>query len=141
MTLLRPVLDLTMRQWTRTRGDLTVIGTWYGTEVAGSEPCLVIIPTFRSRGFQPAVICLSSAWRWEHDPRHVAQKTIEFVAGLGLPAEAATCLRLASLINDHLDDLVKLPPRPHTREIVGADALIRDSETGKVEHAQIVHRV
>lgn len=44
----RPVLDLTVRHFTRELGDLTVIGTWYGADLKEMEPVLCLVPTYRA---------------------------------------------------------------------------------------------
>lgn len=62
----RPVLDLNHQHDQKVDGELTIIFTWLGETVADSEPCVVLLPTYRVLApghYKPCVIALSSAYK------------------------------------------------------------------------------
>lgn len=134
-------LDLTQSAFTKARGDLTLYGCWHGRHL---RPCLVVFPTY-STGV-PLVIEIDTAWQWDMDdkdvdPRRNARLVGEFLAANGMDfTNVFTCMRVVSLIHDHLGDLLMMPPKP-SEIIVVADALQTDSDTGKTIHREIIQRV
>lgn len=138
----RPMLDLSVNHFRREIGDMLLYGSWWGRDAQQSEPCLVLIPARGRKGaFKPAVVCLSSAWLWRDDPRRSARAAAEFADGMGFAGEMTRIHRITEAIVGHLDDLVRMPPRPHRHEVVGGHAFIRSSETGEIEYAEAVHRI
>lgn len=141
----RPVLDLTVRHFTRELGDLTVIGTWYGASLDESEPVLCLIPTYRilfdgvSLRAKPCCVALSSAHLYD-DPRYLLQRSMEFAAAMGFEDSMTRTNKIAEAIHGSLLDLIKMPPRPVLREFVGADATITDS-MGRQRSVEIIDRV
>lgn len=114
----KPAIDLTRHAWKRELGDLTLYGTWlYNEAQEDTEPCLVIIPTYRTVGFKPCCIALSSAFQY-NDPRYLAQAAAVFAENLGFDT-LTSAHRLANLIYDHLGDLVTMPNDPSTAIVVG----------------------
>lgn len=114
----QPAIDLTRHAFLRELGDLAVFGTWLMNEdQEDTEPCLVIIPRYRTHGFKPAVIALSAAFRY-NDPRHTAQASAIFARNLGFE-DLASANRIANLIFDHLGDLVTMPNDPQQAHVVG----------------------
>lgn len=134
-------LDLTQSAFVKSRGDLTLHGCWHGERL---RPCLVVTRTNR-RGV-PLVIELDSAWKWNPDgpdanPRMVVPMIIAFLNKNGLDAtNPMTHHRVLSLIHDHLGDLIRMPVKP-TSNVVVADAIRTDHDTGKTIHQEIVKRV
>lgn len=116
-----PCLDLTTRAWMRTVGRFTIYGTWFRHDNKQREPCLAIVP---SRGpiIKPAVVLLSQAYLFD-SPRTAAALCTRFVNGMGMPS-ADNAIKLFDLVNDHLSDLISLPPDPRER-IVVADATVK----------------
>lgn len=139
----RPVLDLTETHFTRTCGNLKVIGTWYGA--TERRPCLAIVPsgTISHERMTPAIIPLDSAWLWSEevgDPQHCARACMAFAKGLGLDSHNKfDMINLASAIRDHLGDLISIPASPTDKLIVTADAFWTD-ELGKEHHKEIRDR-
>lgn len=137
-------LDLTQSHFVKTRGDLTLYGCWFGEDAL--RPCLVVMPTFRSRGV-PLVVEVDSAYKWnpddrDVDPRGAARLVMEFLRRNGMDSgNAFTHMRVMSLIHDHLHDLLTIPPKPTTDLVVVADAFRTDTDTGKTIHTEIVKRV
>lgn len=132
-------LDLTRYAFRHQRGDLTLYGTWFGKD--NPRPCLVLTATYRRT--VPCVVLLENAWLWSDevgDPGHCARSSVNFAQYLGLDyTNQITCMRVTSLIQDHLGDLIAMPPKPNER-IVVADAILTD-EHGKERHAEVTRRV
>lgn len=134
-------LDLTQSHFVKTRGDLTLYGSWYGERL---RPCLVVMPAFKPG--TPLVVELDSAFLWNPDdpevsPRASAALVMQFLQANGMDyVNGITHMRVLSLIHDHLGDLVKMPVKPLKTVVVG-DAFRTDTDTGKVTHQEIVKRV
>ena len=136
---MRPDLDLTQRAWVHSYGDLTLYGSWFGEKL---RPCIAILPSYRRRGFQPVVVLVDDAWRWDGNtgsPFYVQQEAPRMARALGMEPTPATCARIANLINDHLGDLLTIPPKPAER-IAVADAIVTD-EDGRQQHYEITEAV
>lgn len=104
-------------------GDLSVYFTWiFNEDQEADEPCLVIIPRYQRQGFKPCVVALSAAYKY-NDPRYLARISWEFLSLLGFAQTPSEGHKVASLIHDHLGDLLTMPPSPTTTIIV-ADAFI-----------------
>lgn len=126
-------LDLTLRHFHRQVGDLTVIGSWYGTDEL--EPCIVIQPAYRRA--KPCVIALSSAYKYD-DPRYLAHSARAFGQILGLTDDMATTARLADLIHESLTDLLKMPPAPTHERVIG-EVEVQDASGRSRTFDMIVH--
>lgn len=132
-----PDLDLTRRQWTKTRMGVTAIGTWIRLENQ-FRPCMVLIPADRDYDERtiPCVIPLDRAWVWDEtigDPSQSAPTAYQFALNLGLSVnDPRTVIRLAMFICDMLGDLLKMPPYQADRREVVAYATLTERETGKV---------
>lgn len=114
----KPAIDLTRHAFKRELGDLAIYGTWLMNEdQEDTEPCLVIIPRYRTYGFKPAVIALSAAFRY-NDPRHTATAAAIFARNLGFD-DMASANKIANLIFDHLGDLVTMPNDPSVANVIG----------------------
>lgn len=135
-------LDLTQSHFVKARGDLTLYGSWFGDSL---RPCLVVLPTFRTRGV-PLVVEIDTAYRWNPDdpdvsPRAAAGLVMQFLYANGMDyTNVITHQRVLSLIHDHLHDLLTMPVKPTTTVVV-ADAFRTDIDTGKTTHQEIVKRV
>jgi hypothetical protein len=127
----RPVLDLTIRHFTRELGDLTLIGTWYGANIEDSEPVLCLVPTYRilfdgvALRAKPCCVALSSAYLYD-EPGYLLRRAREFSMAMGFEDSMARTHKVASAIYDSLRDLIVMPPRPVLGSFVGADATITD---------------
>ncbi|AXF51434.1 hypothetical protein PQA73_gp06 [Erwinia phage Pavtok] len=134
-------LDLTQPAFSKARGELTIYGAWHGKRL---RPCLVVLPTYRPG--TPLVIEVDDAWRWnpddiEADPRANMQLTAAFLMANSMDASNPfTAMKVASLVHDHLGDLLRIPPKPG-ETIVVADAIQTDRDSGVVTHREIIQRV
>lgn len=145
----RPVLDLTIRHFTRELGDLTVIGTWLGPTPDDSEPCIVLMPTFRQAlqsaigGAQirakPCCIALSSAYLYD-EPSYLLRRAMEFGQAMGFTDSMSTTHKIADAIHGSLYDLIVMPPRPVLGVVTGADATITDG-WGRQTTVELSHNV
>jgi hypothetical protein len=129
----RHALDLTKYTHKQVHGEMTLYMTWFSEDgtVEDAEPCICIIPTRGKLGhFRPAVIALSAAYKYDI-PEVLANNSREFAKTLGLGDRPNTVFKIATLIHDHLLDLIKMPPKPVENVVVGADAVITNKETGK----------
>lgn len=121
---MRHALDLTRYAFKRDLGDLTLFGTWlYNDDQEDTEPAIVIIPRYRSlNGAKPICIALSSAFKY-NDPRYLAHAAAGFARILGFEDSLTTTHKLASVIHDHMLDLIKMPLEP-TEAIVTGEASV-----------------
>lgn len=138
MTDRQPAIDLTRYQFKRDLGDLSIYGTWlWNEDQENHEPALVVLSRYRPRGFKPCVVALSAAYKY-NDPRYLAHIAGEFCTILGIEDSMSTAFNVASLIADHLGDLLTMRPNP-TDTIVVADATI--SADGRRRSIEIVEYV
>lgn len=143
--LITPVLDLTTYAFRQQHGDITVYGTWWlgDKDKEGYWPCLVIVPTYRtfSESYAPCVVTLDLAWIWSEEhgsPEFAAETAMSFAQSLGMVPDKRTCFRIASIIREHLEDLIKrIGPRPTDHQAVVADILITDKQSGRERHTEI----
>jgi hypothetical protein len=112
-------IDLTRHHFKRDLGDLSIFGTWINNEdQEDTEPCLVVIPRYRRSGFAPVCVALSAAYKY-NDPRYLARVAPIFLRMLGFDDGLSKAHAIASLIHDHLYDLITMPVDPTSRIIVG----------------------
>lgn len=140
--MITPCLDLTRYAWRQRHGDLVCYGTWrFDDDDKQWVPCLAIYPAFRHA--TPCVVTLDLAWIWseeEGSPQYAAETTASFCESLGLAPHLQNCIRIASIIRDHLEDLIKrIPPKPPEKKVV-ADAILTQGN-GKQAHAEITEHV
>jgi hypothetical protein len=142
VTTQRPFLDLTRNAFVRHLGEFTLYGTWCNAADDQTEPCLVILPRFRRIGAKPCCIALSSAFKY-NDARYAVLKSDHFLREMGMEPGMTATRTLATLIHDHLQDLIEMPPEPTQAIVVGeANVDMGDGQRRKVEileHAQVPH--
>lgn len=115
-----PAIDLTRYAWKRELGDVAIFGTWlYNEDQEDTEPCLVLIPRYRTTGFKPVIIALSAAFRY-NNPRYLAQVAGTISQSLGFSDDLTTARKIATLIYDHLGDLLNMPVDPTVAQVIGS---------------------
>jgi hypothetical protein len=134
-------LDLSRRAWSRVLGNLTLIGTWLRGGAIGDawRPCLVIVRTGEEFNAVPCVVPMDMAHVWDcrtgkGDPATAARTAMMFTKALRLDDGQAMkqAMRIATVIADHLDDLLSMPPAPPDNDApVVAEAIITVNETGE----------
>lgn len=143
---MQPALDLTRTAFSRPCGDIIVHGTWYRRGASGSRPCLALVrANVRSEEIIPCVVPLDDAWVFDEtlgEPRRAAVVAYEFARRLGLNvANPREVYRVASLIHDHLGDLLAMPPEP-ARALIGiGTAKLSERESGRVLEHEVTTRV
>lgn len=134
-----PILDLTYTLWQRVFGDITALGTW---TLHDDRPCIVLVPTFARPDharITPYVVPLEKAFQWDEatgEPEYTVRECVRAADGLGFSrADPGLLVRIHSIINDCLGDLLRMPPFPrHTEGEIAADVVARDPETGRIIH-------
>ena len=119
----QPAIDLSRHHFMRGIGDFALFGTWiHNEDQEDTEPCLVVVPRYRRDGFRPVCVALSAAYKY-NDPRYLARVTPVFLKMLGFDDGLSKAHELASLIHDHLYDLITLPVDPTAAIVVGEASL------------------
>ncbi|WP_276200262.1 hypothetical protein [Chelatococcus sp. XZ-Ab1] len=140
-------LDLTKRAWSRTLHGITLVGTWLRNPEGQWRPALVLVRAGEEYADTtlPCIVPMDSAWVWYEDignPVVAARTAHQFAKALRLNEhDMRVLIRIASLIHDHLDDLVKMAPLPPGAEETGpaiGEMVITNRETGE-QHAIEVH--
>lgn len=137
-------INLAEHAWKRELADFTIYGTWYAFN-GRSHPCLCII----NRGEEtndhtsPFWIPISDAWRWEEvkgDPAFVARESIAACIRLRRTPQPSLLIRLASLVHDHLSDLLHIPPYDPSKfapQTVIAEATYTHRATGQTLEVEL----
>ena len=134
----KPAIDLTRTHFKRELGDLAIYGTWlWNDDQETEEPCLVVTSRYKIKGFRPFVVALSAAYKY-NEPGYLAAVARELAITLGSDS-IVTAHKIATLIADHLHDLLTMPPNP-TQAVVVADARIVDA-AGRSITAEIMEYV
>jgi hypothetical protein len=100
-------IDTAKAHRTRQHGDITAIYTWVNDERA-----LVLVPTLRP-GAPWFIVCESAAYRYDNDI-YIVKQAIKACKVLGLASSHRNILRIGTLIEDGLPDLIRIPTRPET---------------------------
>lgn len=135
-------LDLTIRQWTKTRGPITAIGTWLRLE-GRFRPCMVLIRAGSELDDRliPCVILQERAWVWSEDigdGAQAAQSTFQFAQILGFNSfDAKAIFFIASFIHDLLGDLLTIPPYQPVDTRSVAEATLINHTTGITTETEI----
>lgn len=117
MSTMQPPLDLAHHHFKQAHGDITVYGTWFRFREEGWRQVLVLMPTDETMFdcVAPYLIPLDHAYLWtvEHgDPEHAARGAYNCAEGLAMKPTPLTLSRIVSIVQDHIGDLLAIPPRP-----------------------------
>lgn len=99
-------IDLNKIFLKRVHGDLLAVYTWLDDERA-----LVLIPHLRGPKSPWFVVCESVAWRYD-EPHYLAKRCAEAAQFMGMGTDKATWVRIASIVNEGIPDLVRMPSYP-----------------------------
>lgn len=136
-------LDANKRQFTRTFGNITVVGTWFGKD---KEPAIALLPTdlMGVRVIRPCVVLVSQAWLWAEETGegdYVARMSISFADALGLdPHSVKDVVRVTSIVRECMGDLLTVKPKPIEDRVVTAQ-MIRETPDGKKHYSEVVENV
>lgn len=128
---MRVYLDLTKYHSVKTIKDIRMYFTWVGED--DSEPAMVLMAAHRKS--RPCIIPLSDAYLYD-DPEYLLQASMAFSEGLGFQDSMSKTYQIATAINDHIDDLVRMPDRPSFGSKVVAEARMMDN-SGRVVETEV----
>lgn len=145
----RPVIDLNLRHFETTIGNICVIGTWImDDKTRRNQPALALIDATRKmrRGrIVPCIIPLGQAWRWTveiGDPEHVwplIRKWLRDGALPGNPLNNRDLWAVFDAVQSRLRDLIFMPHLPAIGALKYGSApeqlgvlTIRNERSGKV---------
>lgn len=155
----KPRIDLNHATAAYQHGPIMVWMTWLRT-LDRWEPCIAITRA-RIMGLEgnptiPCVVPLSRAYAWtgalsdfavqnaQHpqimaDLRDVMTTAAEFAFTLGLDGmNQRDVFRVLTVVNDHLSELISMPPRPQRLgETHVADLVVEDRLSGKVWESEV----
>lgn len=140
MTDRQPAIDLTRYAFKRELGEMTLFGTWlWNEDKENTEPALVLVPTFRLNGAVPCCIALSAAYKY-NEARYAVRAARHFSTQMGFEDSMTRTHKIATIIHDHLIDLIKMPVDPRTSAVIG-EAIVDDGSGRKrtvelLEHEQ-----
>lgn len=138
-------LNFDVYAWRYVHGDLLVIGTWYRNDQDDFDPCMVIMRNGelgRDKRFihPPCLIRLTNAWIYTEeigDPQAAAQEAVSIVETLDLGHGPKACLQVLGVIREHLDELIRMPLRPHIGEQHVGNIILTNRETGGREEHEV----
>lgn len=116
----QPAIDLSRHHFMRELGDMVVFGTWImNDDQEDTEPALVILPRHRPpSSVKPCVIGLSAAFKYDN-PKYLARAAPHIAECLGFEDSLQRANKIATLIHDHIPDLVRMPVDPSQAIVVG----------------------
>lgn len=134
------VLNLSRNHFVRAVGQLVVVGSWIWSEDQDAyEPCLAVMLRYRRTGNKPFVIALSSAYKYD-DPVYMAHVVKQLIENFGLTGEVAVAYDMATMIDDHLSDLISMPPNPTSAIIVADGTVGADGQKRNIEIVEYVNK-
>lgn len=98
-------IDLRKAHIHRQHGDLLAVYTWINAERA-----LVLIPAYRSKS--PWYVLMESAAYKYDDPKYLASQCKVACDVLGIEPSRANWVRVATILNEGLPDLYRMPSEP-----------------------------
>lgn len=98
-------LDTRKAHLTRVHGDITAIYTWMD-----DERCMVLAPTYR-RNAPWYVVKESAAFKYDN-PKYLARQCPIACEVLGIEPSTSNWARVATIINEGLSDLIRMPSMP-----------------------------
>ncbi len=122
-------LDTRKAHLTRIHGDLVAIYTWVDDERA-----LVLIP-HRRPGAPWYIVKETAAFKYD-DPKYLARQCVTACDVLGIEPSTSNWVRVGTIINEGLPDLIRMPAAPVPeleKQAIGAMQLRED---GKVIAAE-----
>lgn len=124
-------IDLNKTFLKRVHGDLLAVYTWFDEERA-----LVLIPHHRGPKAPWFVVGESAAYLYD-DPHYLAKRCAEAAQFMGMGMDKATWVRIATIINEGLPDLIRMPSYPDWQEQRAKQAV--GQLTARVD-GQVVHQ-
>ena len=117
-------IDLRKAHLHRQHGDLLAVYTWIN-----GERCLVLIPAFRPKA--PWYVVMESAAYQYDDPAYLARQCAKACEVLGMEASRANWVRIATIVNEGLPDLYRMPGEPQWKHAGKEFGELKVMEDGK----------
>lgn len=97
-------------RFTQVSGEFKRVYGWRRDEYGQDEPVMVI---YRARHATqvPFGVTLNTAYRFT-DPTHLMHCAIKALEHFGMLVTRDSAIKLATVIQDGLEDLIRMPPRP-----------------------------
>lgn len=117
-------LDLNKCHLIRQHGDIVAAYSWINDERA-----LILIPAYR-QGAPWYCVLESAAFKYD-DPAYLAHQCTKACDVLGIEPSKANWVRIATIINEGLPDLVRMPSAPERelqKHAIGEMKLIADGQ-------------
>ena len=125
-------VDTRKAHLTRRHGDLMAIYTWVDAERA-----LVLIPHLRP-GAPWYIVKESAAFKYD-DPKYLAHQCVIACDVLGIEPNKSNWVRVATIINEGLPDLIRIPTAPMPELERQAIGVMQLREDGKVIAGEDIH--
>ncbi len=153
----RPVLSFAYKHFDRTVRGIRVIGMWFrepGT-LDSFDPCLVLLRPHKPVAIQtPCILRLSASYmfnpapfrdedhdQWVHREARAWAIICDYCAHLGLnPMRDKDLFRVRSVIENHLEDLIRIPPAPPMERKLIGEARLTLHDTGKTIETEVSYR-
>lgn len=140
-------LDLSVQAFQKVRGPITMIGTWLRVD-DDWQPCVAFVRGFDSPAdWNPFIVTLDRAFLFQTpsvNPGEAVLIAAQAVRHMRLTEDSQMIRRVISLIEDHLDDILHIPPMPQRGALVGdvvADVIVTERGTGKSVHEAVLDNV
>lgn len=107
-------LDVRKAHTVRVHGQITAIYTWMKIghdNVANPERALVLIATHRQVKTPWFIVMESAAYRYD-DPAYLAQQARKACEVMGFEPSPSAWVKIATVIHDGLEDLIRMPSAP-----------------------------
>ncbi len=107
----------------KARGQRILRGIVVSYQYVDGEPALVLFPLRKFPGAGAMIICLSAAWQYTDD-NYLVQSAQKGAEMMGLGSTKAAIYSVATVINECLEDLVKMKPEPEEhKRVIGEGRL------------------
>lgn len=133
-------IDTRKAHLTRQHGDLFAVYTWVNDERA-----MVLMPAYRP-GAPWYIVMESAAYKYD-SPAYLAKQCAIACDVLGIEASRSNWVRVATIINEGLPDLIRMPSAPPTilskasygRLLLREDGKAVGEEDIKLEHGGVTY--
>jgi len=109
LSIMAATIDTARAHMMRQHGDITAVYTWVNDERA-----LVLVPTYRKNA-PWFIVCESAAYKYDDD-RYIVSQAIKACEVLGIEPSRPNILRIGTLIEDGLPDLIRIPTQPQREQ-------------------------
>lgn len=123
-------LDITKAHAAHQIGDIIKVLTWVNDERA-----MVLMPAHRRQGAPWYIVCESAAYKYDN-PEYLAKQSRRAAEVLGMDETTSTWYRIAKMIHDGLQDLIRMPSAPEKELLTASHGEMKAFEDGKLLRAE-----